>query len=192
MCGKARFTDLTFCMDTSAKAPHSAHAISENHLLDDDDLDLRAQRVWLILKVVFATWAFFMVFLYLRGYVLAACACLVHLCIGTLIKIYFYRSREYCKLWNIHMLSSSTGIFLVATSHIDLEPTIYFFPIAITVASQLFGIRGIDLLVFCHVGSFHNLLHDCLWGVVNLYRAPRGVSPVCWYRCLRLLLWPAG
>ena len=168
MCGKARFTDLTFCMDTSAKAPHSAHAISENHLLDDDDLDLRAQRVWLILKVVFATWAFFMVFLYLRGYVLAACACLVHLCIGTLIKIYFYRSREYCKLWNIHMLSSSTGIFLVATSHIDLEPTIYFFPIAITVASQLFGIRESTYWFFATLVHF-TIYYTTVYGVSSTF-----------------------
>lgn len=116
------------------------HTISENHLLDED-LDLRAQSVWLILKVVSATWAFFMVFLYLRDYVPAARVCLAHLCVGALVKIYFYKSREYCKLWNAHMISSSICLFLVAASHIDLEPTIYFFPIAIAVASQLFGIR---------------------------------------------------
>ena len=127
-------------MDSLVKASHLAHPISENHLLDDD-LDLRAQSVWLILKVVSATWAFFMVFLYLRDYVPAACVCLAHLCVGALVKICFYRSREYCKLWNAHMISSSIGIFLVAASHVDLEPTIYFFPIAIAVASQLFGIR---------------------------------------------------
>ena len=127
-------------MDTLAKPPHSAHAISENHLLDDG-LDLRAQRVWLILKVVSATWAFFMVFLYLRDYVPAARFCFSHLCIGTLVQIYHRRSRKYCQLMNAYMVSSATGLFLVATSHIDLEPAIYFFPIAITIASQLFGIR---------------------------------------------------
>ena len=127
-------------MNTSVKVTDSTHAISENHSLDDD-LDLRAQRVWHIINVMSATWAFFMVFLCLRGFGLAAFACFVPLCICALARICFFKSREYCKLMNVWLVSSGIGLFVVATSHIDLEPTIYFFPISITVASQLFGTR---------------------------------------------------
>ena len=72
------------------------------------------------------------------------------------------------------MLSSAFGVFLVATSHIDLEPTIYFLPIAITVASQLFGIRESTYWFFATLVHF-TIYYTTVYGVSStclLYTSP--------------------
>lgn len=115
--------------------------LSPTALLAGDETSLRAQRVWLLLDVMFLTWAFFCVFLWVRGYRPAALICQTQTLSYLVIQVALRKKKQFMTVMNLYLICSGTGIFFVAVSDPRLALTIFFFPVSILVASYLFGIR---------------------------------------------------
>jgi len=103
--------------------------------------ELRAQRIWLITNVMAVTWAFFAIYLFASGYPLAGkvgfAECLVYLGLVLL----FRRSTKYRLLMELWLVACGIGVVMISTSDPAIARTIFYFPISIVVASQLFGVR---------------------------------------------------
>ena len=108
-------------------------------LVEEDHL--RAKRVWLLVDVIFLTWAFFCVYLWLRGYQAAATICQIQVLSYFCIQFLFRKKQKFLATMNLYLLCSGAGLFFVSVSHPDLATTRFFFTISILVASCLFGIR---------------------------------------------------
>lgn len=153
----------------------SSSSVSDK-LLCGDETELRAKRVWLLINVMALTWAFFSIFLFLRGYTQASCFCVIQLSLTGLLRVYFRKTSDYCRLMNAFLLTSGTGILLVATSDPALGLTVFFYPISILVASQLFGVRQATywfvaslvnfLIYYLAVYGIHATFHDHLDGLL--------------------------
>lgn len=108
-----------------------------SELADDE---LRARRVWLLVDVVFVTWAFFGIAFRLRGYVDASNACLFQIIAYLIISKVFRKSKHYCHVMNLSLGITGFGLFWVSSADPMLSHTMFFFPISILIAAQLFGI----------------------------------------------------
>ena len=107
-------------------------------LLVTDERELRGQRVWRHVSAITATWAFFAGFYFLRGYIPASIVCSSELVVIAAISIYFRKTNDYCRLMHANLVACSLGVLLIATSDPALRLSVFFFPIAILIAS-LFG-----------------------------------------------------
>jgi len=124
-----------------------------------DKASLRAERVWLLVDVMFLTWAFFCFFLWMRGYETATAVCLTQVIAYAVIQLLFRKKQQYLATMNLYMICSGLGVFFVAVSHPNLSQTIFFFPVSILVASCLFGIRQATHWLFATV--FHFVAYFC-------------------------------
>ena len=115
--------------------------LSDTPLLSGDEEELRAQRSWFLINVMFLTWAFFAVFLWARGFGTASYTCTLQIFSYLLILVLPRDTQRFKTIVNLFLISSGTGIFCVAVSDPRLTFTIFYFPISILVCSYLFGVR---------------------------------------------------
>ena len=104
--------------------------------------ELRAQRVWQFVKVLWFIWVFFTVFLKIRGYDDAATVCLVNSVLIFLINWVHRNRTTFHKVMNLNLAASGIGLFGVSISDPAMYGTMLFYPVSILVASQLLGIRA--------------------------------------------------
>lgn len=118
-------------------------AESVNRLLIESTnaVELRAQRVWRLVIVLWLTWLFFTGFLWCRGYEAAAWVCFLDSLLHLAILLVSRRSRNYRLIMNVNLAASAVGLFSVSISDPAMASTMLFFPVSILVASQLLGVR---------------------------------------------------
>lgn len=104
--------------------------------------ELRAQRVWRLVIVLWLTWIFFTCFLWYRGYLLAAKVCAADSVIHFAILLVFWKRKDYRLIMNLNLAASGFGLFFVSVSDPALAGTMSFLPVSILVASQLLGVRA--------------------------------------------------
>ena len=124
---------------------------TDGFLESTDPEQLRAQRVWRFLFVLWATWLFFAVFLWYRGYLPAARICAAESSMLAVINILYRRTSNYRLITNLNLAASACGLFAVSNSDPAMSSTMLFYPVAILVASQLFGVQA-----------------ACAWFIINL------------------------
>jgi len=103
--------------------------------------NIRARRVWLLIDIMFLTWGFFYVFLWLRGYQAAAAICQFEALCYVVIQVLFRKKQRYVAVMNFYMVCSGLGVFFLSASHPKLEYAIFFFPVSILVSSYVQGLR---------------------------------------------------
>ncbi len=119
-----------------------------------DPNQLRAQRVWRFVVVLWLTWLFFAGFLFYRGYAAATQICLVESIVIFVLILVCRRLNDYRNIMNMHLAVSALGLLAVSLSDEAMAGTMLFYPVAILVSSQLFGVRAalswfvINLLAF--------------------------------------------
>ncbi len=116
--------------------------------------DVRAKRVWLLLNVMFLSWAFFLAYFCYRGYPTAARVCTVQFLVFAVIHLLLRRKQAFLLVMNLYLICSGIGIFSVAVSHPNLVWTVFFFPVSILVASNLFGIKHAAIWFLISVAHF--------------------------------------
>lgn len=104
--------------------------------------ELRAQRVWRFVVVLWLTWVFFAGFLCYRQYEEAARICLVVTAVTLFTNILCLRDRNFRRVMNLNLAASGIGLFAVAISDPAMHGTMLFYPVSILVASQLLGVRA--------------------------------------------------
>lgn len=104
--------------------------------------ELRAQRVWRFVTVLWFTWMFFAMFLTFREYTGAARICYVNSVLLLLINWSFRSDRDFRKVMNLNLAASGFGLFGVSISDPAMYGTMLFYPVSILVASQLLGVRA--------------------------------------------------
>lgn len=102
--------------------------------------ELRAQRVWRLVIVLWFTWLFFTVFLWGRGYEAASRVCFIDSVMHLVILLACRHSRNYRLIMNLNLAASAVGLYSVSVSDPALASTMLFFPVSILVASQLLGV----------------------------------------------------
>ena len=105
------------------------------------DEGVRADRAWLLMKVMFLTWALFFGFYLLRGYKAASLICLSQLPPYLFIQLFLRKKRRYLTGMTFYLVCSGLGLFFIAISDPKLILTSFFFPISIVVTSHLFGLK---------------------------------------------------
>ena len=121
--------------------PFSESKIDTASILLKGSEDIRAERVWLLLNVMFATWAFFCAYFIHMEYWAPAKVCAGQFFVFVVIRFLLHRKKDFLLVMHSYLLCSGTGIFFVSISHPSLWLTIFFFPVSILVASNLFGMR---------------------------------------------------
>ena len=137
--------------------------LSDIPLQSSDEEELRAQRTWLLINVMLLTWAFFAAFLYCRGFEIATRACIFQGVAYLTIQLFFSKSQKYKAIIHTFLVSSATGIFVVAISDPKLVHAMFFFPVSILVCSYLFGIRQ-AFIWFVITVSYFTLFHYLQYG----------------------------
>ena len=105
------------------------------------DEDVRADRAWLLMKVMFVTWTVFFGFYVLRGQKLTSLICLSQLPPYVFIQLFLRKKRRYLTGMTFYLVCSGLGLFFIAISDPKLILTSFFFPISIVVTSHLFGLK---------------------------------------------------
>ncbi|XZE35442.1 putative bifunctional diguanylate cyclase/phosphodiesterase [Pirellulaceae bacterium SH501] len=119
-----------------------------------DSAELRAQRIWRFVAVIWATWLFFAIFLWIRGYNVASLICVCELpVIVILIGIHRY-APDIRRIMNLNLAASAGGLFGVSTSDPALYGVMLFYPVSIIVASQLLGVRAALQWFFINLFAF--------------------------------------
>ena len=104
-------------------------------------IDPRGARVWVLIDVMFLTWAFFGCFYLVRGYPAGFRICLSQALCYVVLQLSVRKTSRYLAVMNVYLLVSGLGIFLISISHPNLGNAIFFFPVSIVVASYLSGMR---------------------------------------------------
>jgi len=107
-----------------------------------DPEQLRAQRVWRFLTVLWLTWVFFAGFLWYRDYPTATLICLAASFVIAAINLVYRRTQDYRKITDLNLAASACGLFAVSCSDPAMHGTMLFYPVSILVSSQLFGVRA--------------------------------------------------
>ena len=104
--------------------------------------ELRAQRVWRLVIVLWLTWIFFTCFLWYRGYQVAAQVCFLDTVLHLVILLSCWNQKNYRLIMNLNLAASAFGLFCVSISDPAMAGTMLFFPVSILVASQLLGVQA--------------------------------------------------
>ena len=107
-----------------------------------DAEELRAQRVWRFIIVMWLTWIFNAFFLWYRGYEMATNVCFADSVVHLIILLACRKQKNYALIMNLSLVASAFGLFFVSVSDPALSGTMLFYPVAILVASQLMGVRA--------------------------------------------------
>ena len=105
-------------------------------------LEERTQRVWHYSYVFLATWLIYAVFLSLRGYSCAAKICVVFAVVLTIGTIALRKSKNHRLNANFVLGTCLVGLLPLSLCHPTLRWVMLFYPLAIMVSSQLFGVRS--------------------------------------------------
>ncbi|MEO8270160.1 MAG: GGDEF domain-containing protein, partial [Aureliella sp.] len=134
-----------------------------------DPSQLRAQRVWRFVVVIWLTWLFFACFLFFRGYSPATQICLVESIVIFVLILACKKLDDFRSIMNMHLAVSSIGLLAVSLSDQAMAPTMLFYPVAILVSSQLFGVRAaLSWFVINLLGFFaYSLNAHGLHGLIN-------------------------
>ncbi|MCA9151636.1 MAG: EAL domain-containing protein, partial [Planctomycetales bacterium] len=116
--------------------------------------ELRARRVWRLVIVLWLTWIFFTCFFWSRGYHRATQVCAIDSVLHLVILWSLWNCKNYRDVMNINLAASGVGLFFVSTSDPALANIMYFFPVAILVASQLLGIGSAFLWFMVNLVGF--------------------------------------
>ena len=105
---------------------------------------LRAERIWRLLYVQLGTWLFFCLFFLVRGFSTPSLICIVEavMMLAIINPVLGGRRRSCSTLMNMSLAASGIGLFLVSLSDPALHQTMFFYPVAILIASQLLGVRA--------------------------------------------------
>jgi diguanylate cyclase (GGDEF)-like protein len=123
--------------------------------VDSTDVDvLRARRVWQLVVVLMATWLFYTLYLWYRGYESAARICLVDSLLHVVLMISCWKCSNYRLILNANLVLSALGLFLVSVSAAPLAGVMMFFPVSILVASQILGVRAAMLWFVITIVAF--------------------------------------
>lgn len=140
-------------------------AESVNRLLIEstDAEELRAQRVWRLVIVLWLTWLFFTGFLWFRGYEAAARVCFIDSFLHLVILLVSRRSRNYRLIMNVNLAASAVGLFSMSITDSAMASTMLFFPVSILVASQLLGVRDAFYWLIVNAVAFVSYM-VCVYG----------------------------
>ncbi|TWT92475.1 Cyclic di-GMP phosphodiesterase Gmr [Botrimarina colliarenosi] len=131
-----------------------ADTVSRLHVESNNAGELRAQRVWRLVVVLWMTWLFFTCYLWSRSYETAAWVCFLDSALHLLILVGSWRSRNYQLIMNLNLAASAVGLFLVSISDPAMGSTMLFFPVSILVASQLLGVRDAFSWLIVNIVAF--------------------------------------
>lgn len=146
------------------------NAIQRTFVESSSAVELRTKRVWRFVNVMWMTWLFFSCYLVSRDYA-AANICVVIACS---IAIFNLLTRSHCppfRIMNVNLIFSAIGLFSVAISDEALHNTILFYPVAILVASQLFGTKPALLWTIVNCVAFL-LFNFVIHGFVESFYRP--------------------
>ena len=104
--------------------------------------ELRARRVWKFLLVTWLTWMVNGIFLWCRGYHVAAAVCLIDFLAHLAIVVSFWNHTKHHRIMHLNLAVSGIGLFCVSISDPAVALTILYCPISIVVASQVVGVRA--------------------------------------------------
>ena len=106
-----------------------------------DSYELRGARVWVLIDVMFLTWAFFGCFYLVRGFPAGFRICLSQALCYVVLQVTMRKTTHYLTVMNVYLIVSGLGIFFISISHPNLGNSIFFFPVSIIVAAYLSGMR---------------------------------------------------
>ena len=122
-------------------------------------LEERTQRVWHYSYVFLATWLIYAVFLSLRGYSCAAKICVVFAVVLTIGTIALRKSKNHRLNANFVLGTCLVGLLPLSLCHPTLRWVMLFYPLAIMVSSQLFGVRSaFHWLLLCWAANLAHVL----------------------------------
>jgi diguanylate cyclase (GGDEF)-like protein len=104
--------------------------------------ELRAQRVWRFIGVMWLTWVFFALFLNFRDYEIAAQICGWVAVLQLIVNLARHKQSSIQTLLNLNLGASAIGLFTVSISDPAMYGVMLFYPVSILVASQLLGVRA--------------------------------------------------
>ena len=107
----------------------------------DKPENIRARRVWLLVDILFLTWGFFYLFLWLRGHQTAATVCQFEALCYVVIHVLLRKSQKFITVMNLYLICGALGVFLVSVSDPKLAYATFFLPVSILVASCVQGLR---------------------------------------------------
>lgn len=148
------------------KLNKTSKSIARLFVETSDPNQLRAQRVWRFVVVLWLTWLFFAGFSFYRGYAVATQICLVESIVILVLILACRRLKDFRSIMNMHLAVSALGLLAISLSDDALAGTILFYPVAILVSSQLFGVRAalswfvINLLAFLAFSLSAHGLYD--------------------------------
>lgn len=118
-------------------------AASESTFVETNSAkELRARRIWRFMIVLWLTWVFFAVFLWLREYSEATRVCVTASLLILLINLSQRKDHNFRRIMDLNLAASAWGLFAVSVSDPALHNTMLFYPVSILVASQLIGVRA--------------------------------------------------
>lgn len=115
----------------------------QNIVLEKSNVEeLRAERVWRLMRVSALTWVFFACFLGWRGFGLGSTICAIEVVAFASTFALYRNHKSYRRVMNLNLGFTGIGLVCLSLSDPSLRCTMLFFPISILVASQLLGIRA--------------------------------------------------
>ena len=130
--------------------------------------ELRARRVWKFLLVTWLTWLVNGIFLWYRGYHVAAAVCLIDFLVHLAIVVSFWNNTKYRRVMNLNLAASGIGLFCVSISDPAMAVTILYCPVSIVVASQVVGVRAAFYWLVTNLVAFV-LFYTTAYGIYNTF-----------------------
>ncbi len=134
--------------------------------------ELRARRVWKFLLVTWATWIVNGIFVWSRGYQMAATVCLIDSLVHLVIVVSLWNHANYRRILNLNLFVSAIGLFCVSISDPATAVTMLYFPVSIVVASQVVGVRAAFYWLVASVIAFL-LFYTTAYGLHGAFYTPR-------------------
>jgi len=157
----------------------------------NDAVSLRGARVWVLVDVMFLTWAFFGFFFWFRGYQIAFQACAVQAVCYIVLQATMRRKKKYLAVMNFYLMLSGIGIFSISISHPNLEYSKFFFIVSIIVASYLSGMKqatiwfGMNVLHFLAYFIVQYGIHGAFTNYLDQLAQCIGVAGCLFFCCLQ-------
>ena len=130
--------------------------------------DPRGARVWVLINVMFLTWAFFGCFYLVRGYPAGFRICLSQALCYVVLQLTMRKTSHYLTVMNVYLTVSGLGIFLISISHPNLWNSIFFFPVSIIVASYISGMKYAK--IWFGITTLHFITYFiCLYGFEDTF-----------------------
>ena len=147
--------------------------------------------MWVLIDVMFLTWAFFGLFFLFRGYQIAFQVCAVQAVCYILLQATMRRKKKYLAMMNLYLVLSGIGIFSISISHPNLEYTKFFFIVSIIVASYLSGMKqatiwfGMNVLHFLAYFIVKHGIHAAFTDHLDQLTQCIGVASCLFFCCLQ-------